>query len=391
MLSFQNPDINIQTAGWSVGTYCNADCAHCYSVQVRNNSNTSAFLSKHEIDLIIDNLVRSNVKIVNLGGNEPIYTNGPDASASLLPYIIRQAVSAGIQIGITTNGVTPYYLQRYALDCLHLVNDWDVSLDSPFEHEHNQNRGKNLFQLALKTLAYFHEAKMQYSIVTCAMNWNTTREHARGLVDLASKYNAEIRINSIRPIVHHQFSLQPTRKQFYEFFCELDSLTTSIYIGEPILACLANESRADSHCGKNSICVHTKTELGQIPITPCVFLKDYECVDLLGKDVSELVNSISFQKFKDRTANLPKSCVELNCEWLEKCRGGCTSRAWLNNKDLNSPDPLCPKLAQNEGIKLPTFLSKESRKNGIRVHEGYLCTWIGKPRTSNSAITIAGN
>ena len=62
------------------------------------------------VDRIIYQLAKNNVETINLGGNEPIFTDGPDASKSLLPYIIERLDSYGLSAGITTGGSTeiPY-------------------------------------------------------------------------------------------------------------------------------------------------------------------------------------------------------------------------------------------------------------------------------------------
>ena len=56
------------------------------------------------IDRIVDQLARLGVKTVNLGGNEPIFTNGIKIADTLLPYIIESLDDAGIIVGLTTSG-----------------------------------------------------------------------------------------------------------------------------------------------------------------------------------------------------------------------------------------------------------------------------------------------
>jgi MoaA/NifB/PqqE/SkfB family radical SAM enzyme len=270
--------INIRNVGWSIGSYCNANCAHCYSATLRRSSAT---LSKKEIDVILGKLSNSNVTAINIGGNEPLYTNGSDPSISLLPYVIRQAVSSGIAIGITTNGVTAHYLAEHDPELLCLVNDWDISLDSPFENEHNANRKSKIYRVAIDALARFSQLGVNCSIVMCAMNWNTTRKHAQYLIDLAIKYNTGIRINSLRPVSPAQFKYQPTPRQFYNFFSEIDKLADSLYIGEPVLNVLGKSPGMGCPCGINSMSIHPKKTTGQVPVTPCVFLANFEVSDLL--------------------------------------------------------------------------------------------------------------
>jgi len=139
----------VKNIGWSVGYYCNARCRHCYSWISRQNC---SYLTKDEIDRIIERLVEQKVETLNLGGNEPIFTHGSDISRTMLPYIIKKVTDEGIKIGITTNGITALYLYKHYKDVLRLVNDWDVSLDSPFKKEHDSSRGIKIYETAIKVL-----------------------------------------------------------------------------------------------------------------------------------------------------------------------------------------------------------------------------------------------
>ena len=98
---------NVKNVGWTIGTYCNANCSHCYSYKIRQQQN---FLTKSEIEKIIERIVESDIETLNLGGNEPIYTNGSNMNETLLPFILEKVTDAGIKVGITTNGVTLNYL-----------------------------------------------------------------------------------------------------------------------------------------------------------------------------------------------------------------------------------------------------------------------------------------
>ena len=104
------------------------------------------------IDRIVEQLKINHIETVNLGGNEPIYTNGQNIKDSLLPYIIKKLNSANIEVGITTSGISLLYLYEYHREIFNLINDFDISLDSPFENEHNENRGAPIYQDAIKCL-----------------------------------------------------------------------------------------------------------------------------------------------------------------------------------------------------------------------------------------------
>ena len=92
------------------------------------------------------------MKTVNLGGNEPIFTNGIRIADTLLPYIVESLVDAGIVVGLTTSGITLLKLEQLYPHVVDLLNDIDVSLDSPNPEEHNRNRGASLYGQACKAL-----------------------------------------------------------------------------------------------------------------------------------------------------------------------------------------------------------------------------------------------
>ena len=141
MSSFEN-------IGWTVGNHCNATCGHCYSWKVRKDSRE--FLTREDVIRVVEQLKRLGVKTVNLGGNEPIYTHGPAIRETILPFIIRTLREAEIPVGLTTNGVTFTYLDEHHREELMMINDIDFSLDSPFEDEHDTNRGNRLHGLILR-------------------------------------------------------------------------------------------------------------------------------------------------------------------------------------------------------------------------------------------------
>lgn len=85
------------------------------------------------VDRIVSQLACVGVETVNLGGNEPIYTNGPNPNKSLLPYIMNRLKNANILVGLTTSGnMVPTPDDEEEPESLHFLNDVDISLDSPF-------------------------------------------------------------------------------------------------------------------------------------------------------------------------------------------------------------------------------------------------------------------
>jgi len=77
--------MQIENIGWTLGNECPYRCTHCYSMSARRKGMN---LEKWMIDRIVSQLAALGLKTVNLGGNEPLFTNGGNPKKTLLPYII---------------------------------------------------------------------------------------------------------------------------------------------------------------------------------------------------------------------------------------------------------------------------------------------------------------
>ncbi len=377
MVSLEDRITSVRNVGWTLGNYCDARCKHCYSWKVRRGSSS---LTIPEIDRIVSQLSSIDVHTVNLGGNEPIFTDGPDMGKSTLPYIVRSVHRAGIVLGITTYGVTATELHRRDPAAFALVNDWDISLDSPFREEHDRNRGAGIFNRATAALKLCKDKRKPHSIIMCAMNWNTTPRHLDGLLDLAREYDAELRINSLRPTENHHLALLPSVQQFYDCFEYLARHTDLAVLNESVLGVLCGYDTHGCPCGTTSMRIHSKTPDGKVPVSPCIYLHAYKTGDLLTEDINDIIASEEFRALRKRNISLPASCNDMACEYRPSCRGGCAARAVLMNGSLDREDPYCVKMAQRAGIHLPILPKIVPSHDGVRVHENYLCTYIGKPR-----------
>ena len=367
--------MTIENIGWSLGNYCNARCKHCYSWRTRKGS---ASLTEEEIGRIIDQIARSGVKTVNLGGNEPIYTDGPDIAASKLPTIIESLAARGIAVGITTNGVTAVELARRWPETFKKVNDWDVSLDSPYRDEHNANRRADLYDTALEALTLCSRAGKPKAIIACGMQWNLDEHHLAGFLDLARAYDAELRINTLKPTEAHHARDLPSPRQYYAAFSYLLGRTDGVVIGESTLAAMTDKAARGCPCGVASLRIHSKTPEGTVPVSPCVYLADLKSGDLLRDDLETIVASEQFACMRRRNEKTPDSCT--GCQLRERCRGGCAARAYLVRGSLDARDPYCPLEAKDAGIEIPYLPEIVVGHDGVRVHENYLCTWIGRPK-----------
>jgi radical SAM protein with 4Fe4S-binding SPASM domain len=372
----------ILNIGWTLGNDCPYRCTHCYSTSARVKGRD---MEPWMVDRIVDQLAQNGIETVNLGGNEPLYTNGIDPRRSLLPYIIERLAAAGILVGLTTAGVTLDYLERHHPASVALLNDVDVSLDSPDRDEHNKNRGARLFDLALRALEIAQRRRIPHTIVMCGMSWNFSPAHLQEVVELARRYGAHVRINPLKPVESAHADAQMSPAVYFAGFRRLVELCESVEMGEPPLATAAAVPTAKGcPCGRSSFRIHSITPDGRIPVSPCVYLHDYKVGDLLVDELRDIVRSPQFRSFRRRNGNPERVEGCDGCSLIQSCRGGCAARAYLTHlhekgrRTLFARDPYCPREHVPEGaFPRVSVAVGETRL----VHQDYLCTWIGKPRT----------
>jgi radical SAM protein with 4Fe4S-binding SPASM domain len=341
-------------------------------------------MSKEMIDRVVVQLKINGVETVNLGGNEPLFTNGANPKDTLLPYIIEQLVAHDIVVGLTTSGITILRLYRDHRHAFDLLNDVDVSFDSPFPDEHNKNRGAKIYHQAVETLEICDKHRKPHTCIMCGMKWNFTLNHIEALVKLAKEHNANIRINPVKPVepAHMDIALPP--EMYFAGFSRLMELCQPIDLGEPPIASVTDyQSARRCPCGRTSFRIHSITPDGKIYVSPCVYLHDYKApLDLLQHDLYDIIHSPQFRVFRQRNANPDRIDGCAGCENLKQCGGGCAARSYLyaahlqGRKTMLGRDPYCPK---QFGDKYVFPKRPEMNTEHRLVHMDYLCTWIGKP------------
>lgn len=375
----------IRNIGWTLGNECPYRCYHCYSMNARLRGRN---MTPDMITRIVDQLARNAVETVNLGGNEPLFTNGSDPRNTLLPSIIDTLIRSNIQVGLTTSGISLVYLYKHHRSAFQLLNDVDVSLDSPFEAEHNQNRGASIYRQALEALEICEKEGKPHTIIMCAMRWNFEETRIDRLIELGLQLNANIRINPIKPTLPGHMDMTLTAEQYYAGFARLLSKCDPIDLGEPPIAAVCEFKPAQRcPCGRTSFRIHSITPDGEIHVSPCVYLHDYKApLDLLKHDLLEIIHSPQFKVFRQRNRNPERVRDCRGCEMLSRCGGGCASRSFLHARNHTgestflAKDPYCPK-EHGGGFDFPS--DPELVSDQRLVHADYLCTWIGRPKRKN--------
>jgi radical SAM protein with 4Fe4S-binding SPASM domain len=371
---------DIRNIGWTLGNDCPYRCAHCYSMSARRRGQN---LSTAIVDRVVQQLVANGIETVNLGGNEPVFTNGLSVKDTLLPYIIRQLSGHGVLVGLTTSGISAIQLERHDPAAFAMLNDMDISLDSPDEAEHDANRGARIFRDATRALALCRRYGVERSIILCAMGWNFTRDRLAALLDIARRNDANVRINPLKTVDAAHLALALSPEQYYDGFAYLMEHCEALDLGEPPLATVtASAGASGCPCGRTSFRIHAITPDGAIPVSPCVYLHDYKVGDLVVDELADIVHSPQFRTFRRRNRNPDRIPGCEGCPVIAACRGGCAARSYLHQVHetgeprLFSQDPYCP-------VRFGTqhAFPRDPPIGDVQlVHRNYLCTWIGRPR-----------
>jgi len=212
------------------------------------------------------------------------------------------------------------------------------------------------------------------------MRQNFTQEYLSAFLELTKLLGSEFRVNTLKPIEPTLISEMPSRKQFYEGFSFLMNNSHCITLGESCLTAFTQAGSKGCPCGTFSFRINAKTAAGKVPINPCVYMHEFKTGNLLEDNIFDIIKGFEFTAFANRRKNIPQACRESGCKYLEICRGGCSARSFLISGNLESKDPYCPQEYFEELGKEPTLPKNPpiGCENGIRVHDNYLCTWIGK-------------
>lgn len=185
MIFFQRP--RLKTVAISLGYDCQCCCTHCSAAKLMN---------KERKKLVFDELVKAVNEAMKLGaihfnitGGEPLLY---EDTFDLMQYISRCKPSI---LSIATNGLLldlncAKNLRKVGVDVV------QVSLDSPVERTHDQQRGfKGAYQKALEAVENAKNAGIVVFISTVATSKNLLNGEIVKLAHIAKKLNVILHLN----------------------------------------------------------------------------------------------------------------------------------------------------------------------------------------------------
>jgi radical SAM protein with 4Fe4S-binding SPASM domain len=349
--------------GWGITNKCNMYCEFCYSKTVRKD----CIETKLEENTRFIDQNFAFIESINYGTGENTLE---DKWFEILLYVNKNYPFIGQ--ALTTNGYLSeaIKLRRNKGAILRSLSEVDISIDFANQERHNNFRmNKDAFRWAIDTLKLCNEYEIIPTIVIMGIDETMNMDNISGLFELASIYNAYIRINIFRP--NNNQRIKPLSynglKDSLNFIINNFKV---ISISDPLFSALITQTIYNDTTGTTSLRI-----LPNGSITPSTYLvaDDWCLFDILKYSLSE----IHFNNIINHI--IPDNC--LGCELVKICCGGAIDRRIIWYGSMYYNDPYCP---HNNGDKSNSWNSKNviqkiSDKNSPRIHDGYLPTLIFKP------------
>jgi MoaA/NifB/PqqE/SkfB family radical SAM enzyme len=298
--------------GFSVGigltNDCNLHCAHCY-----RDTDRIDYISLAQIQHIYRAIP---VDAMGMG-------TGENALNPEFPSIVHYLAERNVRLSIASNGHSLTTIPDAVLCAFH---DVEVSIDFATQAEQDAFRGAGNWALVHQAIERCHELGIEVSILATLMRNNY--DQMGGLVALARRNGANLRVNAYQAVKSHAFRL--TYAEFWEGYRRLFDAGLVISCSEPVVRAVMGLDDVQSPCGRRSIRFNPR---GQV--IPCVYWpvdsQAFPGITDLARVGTAVIESDAFRAAR-QTPPSAADCL---------CQGGCASRRALNG-DLDAHDDYCP-------------------------------------------------
>jgi radical SAM protein with 4Fe4S-binding SPASM domain len=355
----------IWTVGMGVTSLCNMNCPFCYSQDQRKVDDLDVAIW---ISFIEKNA--SFIHAINYGTGE----NTLSKAWYLLIEFVREHLP-DVRQALTTNGSLVKAIENSSrADVINAcIDEIDVSIDFADPERHNRMRGfPGAFNMAVNTLAYCKDTNKRATIVILGQDEMLGRENLAQLFDLASRYDAFVRINLYRHVSDKSLFRSPDLSTVLNALDWIITNHTVVSISEPVFRSIYGIP-ADFH-------LHAPLSMRILPngdVTPSTYLITDEWVaGNIRKNMSlaDLARTPSFQRFGNVT--LPQACK--GCPYADTCQGGTRDRRFLTWGNLDLPDIYCPR-REDGTFGTTRALTPKLLQDSKTVHSDYLPTLIFSP------------
>lgn len=314
---------------WEITHRCNLSCSHCLSADTLAKCGKDMDLSLCK--KFIDDLFRSKVFQVNIGGGEPFLRED-------ILEILYYCHEKDIVTCVSTNGtrIDDELARNLAQMRLFYIQ---ISIDGASSETNDKIRGQGVFEKAVRGI----ELLNKYNFKNLSINTVVTRENFREIQDiygLGKYYRAKTRLSRFRPSGRakdrwDEYSL--TNEQILELS---NFLTTynDVLTGDSFFSITAGQRK---NLGLH-MCGAAKMTCSVAPdgdVYPCAFLQEsaFYAGNIVRQPLGEIWEKAEiFKKLRSLRVEACETCPRFN-----NCHGGCPAVAHFLKNNLSYGDPEC--------------------------------------------------
>lgn len=320
---FPTTSTHLERIFMEVTAKCNFRCKHCY-MSADSNVDTSEELTVDEIKKIICQAEQMGVYRMDFTGGE---------------LLIKPKINEILQFASEHNMITNIFTNGYALTeeyCdfiakLGNIRIVFISLDDDVAEGHdNFRRMPGSFDRIIQGIKYLKKRKIKV-VINITIN-NNNADHICRIIDYCrNTLEVECRVAPILYVGRGKCFLDNkiTQSMVVE--------TMKYSIGDLSVQDISAEKENEPGCGVGHSMIYIRSN-GEICLCPTLSSRESENFDLgnIRKDNIEYIweNSTKLKNFR------ASKCYKFDCKYRKQCRGGCRSRAFLREKNINDVDEL---------------------------------------------------
>ncbi|TFF97891.1 MAG: radical SAM protein [Promethearchaeota archaeon] len=294
---------------------CNLTCKHCYITE------------KNQIDMNLKDILKLVNIFYEFQGIRLILTGGEPFLYGELKSLLKNLTHIPLQKVMLTNGVLISKQHDEVIDLLK-ENFFEifVSLDG-LEQSHNQFRNSESFKDTIEGIKRLLNNHIRVSINTMVhkKNYREFDEMSQLLKSLGNIKNWAIDIPTF------DNSTPQHVRETYEISAEKGGEILRNYGWGVMFESGSEGGVIDYACGPNLMAVDVSGK-----VTKCGFFSDLSPGNIFELGLKKSWNFI--QKEVNWDIHDLK-CAQLECGYLEDCRGGCRYRAYCYSNDIKGVDP----------------------------------------------------
>jgi len=314
---------------------CNLNCHHCYI----DNEGLKNEIKTEQIMKIIDDVDKMGILKIKVTGGEPMMHKD-------FFDIIKYIESKNIGIRLYTNGS---FLNRNTIDKLYSIGikEIQISMDGFNSHTHdNFRRTKGNLDHIKNVLPYLDEKGINTIISYTVTDYNVLEISELG--DYLRKFQ-NVKLNASTFMNYHgqEDCIDEILKVSEETIKKLKDYAYSMQDiwSKKISYGFTYDNRYIGYCGTGVFSCYISSS-GKVYLCPVLQDDSFKLGDINDSSIDEIwTNSIVLKEYRKHSLKDIDKCS--TCISVGKCRGGCRARAYFNNNNILSHDPISCKMFNN--------------------------------------------